>query len=113
MHVARMRLGESACRIDSGHATPARFVKTNFAMRVFRFVFLTVAIVLLGACAGAPGEMIVDTDQGRTVYSKYFDGAEWLIPDELGVTVVSITIHHYPARCSATSRARTGMALAR
>jgi hypothetical protein len=32
--------------------------------------------------------MIVDSDAGRTVYSKYFDGAEWLIPDELGVTVV-------------------------
>jgi hypothetical protein len=46
------------------------------------------AIAALAGCAGAPGEMIADTNEGRTVYSKYFDGADWLIPDGLGITVV-------------------------
>lgn len=50
---------------------------------------LSLAMVLgLFGCAGAPGEMIEDSSQGRTVYSKYFDGADWLVEGKLGLSVV-------------------------
>jgi hypothetical protein len=54
----------------------------------YRPTIMLLLCFLLGACAGGPGEMIEQSENGRTLYSKYFDGADWLIEDELGLSVV-------------------------
>lgn len=44
---------------------------------------------LLSGCAGPPGSMVVQgPPRGTIVYSKYFDGGDWLIFEKVGVSVV-------------------------
>lgn len=46
---------------------------------------LCVVLALAGCNAGS---MVVDSAAGRTVYSKYYDAGDWLIPHHVGMSVV-------------------------
>lgn len=49
---------------------------------------LLIACVVLALAGCNAGSMIVESDSGRTVYSKYYDAGDWLIPHHLGMSVV-------------------------
>ena len=50
------------------------------------FVPLVCLSLALAGCN--TGSMIVDSSAGRTVYSKYYDKGDWIIPHHLGMSVV-------------------------
>src|SRR3954469_17501592 len=50
------------------------------------YLLLSCLVLALAGCNS--GTMVVDSPSGRTIYSKYYDAGDWIIPHHLGMSVV-------------------------